>query len=158
MQEGFFLTYSQLPQRLTPESVIFQLQKQTGIKRYVIGDELHENGDRHFHVILISDRKVDIRSASKFDIKFEGKTYKGHCKGVQNLAGLVEYVRKDNLYLTSLKHIHNGVFMPRETIIPSMLKKKGKYKTLKYVADNLPKSALGGKSLTSLEKHIDLLL
>ena len=33
-----------------------------------------------------------------------------------------------------------------------MLKKEGKYKTLKYVAD---KSALGGKSLTSLEKHIE---
>ena len=42
--------YSQLLQRLTPESAIFQLQN----KHYVIGDELHENGNRHFHVILIS--------------------------------------------------------------------------------------------------------
>jgi hypothetical protein len=74
---------------MTPDSVILQLQKRTGMKDYVIGDKLHGDGGRHFYVILISNKKVDVRSATKFDREFEGKSCRCNCTAIKNLFAVV---------------------------------------------------------------------
>ena len=121
----FLLTYSQVPEGLTRESAIDQLQEKTGIKEYAISEEPHSENGRHFHVLLLSNKKLDIRSASKFDIEFESRRYHCDIKPVRNLAGAVRYVCKDKLYSTNLKHIYNGELQPLEKLLPAMAEIEG---------------------------------
>ena len=63
----FLLTYGQLPQKLTPDSVISQLQEKIEFIHYVLGIE---DGGTNVYVVLISEKKLDIRDGSIFDITF----------------------------------------------------------------------------------------
>ena len=127
------------------------------MRDYVLGEEEYKDGGRHFHVILISDRKVDIRSTSKFDIVFKGRRYHCNIQPVRDLAGAVRYVCKDKRYLTNLKHIYDGELQPLEKLLSRMAEREGKNKTLQYYAENFPSQALGSKSLANIEKFLTLL-
>ena len=71
-----------------------QLQEKIGVNRYVLGVEPHADGGKHFHAVFLSDKKMGIRYASKFDLEFEGKAYKGHYEKVSDLKGIVRYICK----------------------------------------------------------------
>ena len=68
-----FLTYPQVPENLTAESVLDQLQKRVPFVEYVASTERHEDGGKHFHLVLFLR---DFRSTAPFQVKFKGKAYK----------------------------------------------------------------------------------
>lgn len=83
------MTYGQLPQELTPESVISQLHEKIEFIHYVLGIE---DGGTNVYVVLISEKRLDIRDGSIFDIKFCNETHKCRCEGIRDLS---KTVRKD---------------------------------------------------------------
>lgn len=90
----FYLTYSQVPESLSKEMAAFQLKDKLKVERYVLGEERHADGGKHFHAVFLSEKKMDIRYASKFDIEYEGQAYKGKYEKVVNLKELVKYICK----------------------------------------------------------------
>jgi hypothetical protein len=70
-----FLTYSQVNKNLsTKEIVLTRLIKKiillnTTLKSYVIGEEFHENGGIHYHVVLEFNKKIRSRSPDVFDLE-----------------------------------------------------------------------------------------
>ena len=63
-------------------------------------------------MILLADKKMGVRSANWFDLRFEGNTYRCHCKRIEKLVPLVDYVCKDRDYLTNIKQIMGGSYVP----------------------------------------------
>ena len=85
----FFLTYSQVPHSFPPESVYNQLREKVNFREYIIREELHKDGGKHFHVLLISTIKQGIRNVTTLNIDFDGKSYRCHCEGIRNLSNTI---------------------------------------------------------------------
>ena len=148
-----FLTYSQLPQKLTPDSVISQLQEKIEFTGYVLGVEHHKDGGKHFHVVLISERKLETRNPSIFDIKFYDEVHKGHCEGIRNLSKTVSYVCKSGDYMSNLPNIYKGTLMPMEQLLRTIAREEGYIKALEYHDKINPKASMGSKSFLNLERY-----
>lgn len=54
-------------------------------------------------MVLLSNKKVDVRSTRRFDLRFEGKSYGCICKSIDKLVGAVDYICKDKQYFTNMK-------------------------------------------------------
>ena len=63
-------------------------------------------------MILLADKKMNVRSTKRFDLRFEGNPYRCHCKRIDKLVPLVDYVCKDRDYLTNSKQIIGGSYVP----------------------------------------------
>jgi hypothetical protein len=88
----FFLTYSQVPHSFPPESVYNQLKEKVNFREYVIREELHKDGGKHFHVVLISNTKQHIRN----------------------------YICKDGSYISNMKNLYKGTLMCMEELVQKM--------------------------------------
>lgn len=150
----FFLTYSQVPSILTPESVLSQLEEKLDFSEYAIGEEYHADGGKHFHAVLVSERRQDIRSVAVFDLEFEGETYPCHCEGVRNLPSAVKYACKSTTYITNMRTLRDGVLVPVEELIEAKAEEEGIDAALHYYAQHYLKLAVGGKSLLHLERYL----
>lgn len=62
------LTYSQVCSNFTKETVLYSLSTNYMIERYVIGEELHEDGGRHIHAAITFQLKVCSKDVKVFDI------------------------------------------------------------------------------------------
>ena len=62
------LTYSQVPLKLTPQDLLSQLGTRLPIEKYLVGTEKHGHDGKHFHVLLITSEKQDIRNRNIFDV------------------------------------------------------------------------------------------
>lgn len=63
-----FLTYSQVCENVTKETIHYDLADRFRIKNYVFAEETHEDGGRHIHAILVFETKLDSRDSRVFDI------------------------------------------------------------------------------------------
>lgn len=148
------LTYSQVPLKLSPEEVIDQLDRRIPIDRYVIGIEYHEDGNKHFHVVLIAKTRQDLRSTRAFNIEFEGETYRCNCQGIRYLAATVNYVTKEGSFITNMKIGEEGARSDIAQLLRDMSDKEGVEETLRYYDQNHPQLAMGGKSLLQVERTL----
>lgn len=152
------LTYSQVPQGLTKDIVLDQLIPNTGIRQWLISEELHSRGGRHFHVILVSEKKLDFRSARKFDIAFQGRFYKCHCKTIRNLATAVEYACKLGDYWTNIPRVYEGYLVSEEEYLINNAKDIGVDATVMQHVLNNPQKALGAKNVVHLKKALSTIM
>jgi hypothetical protein len=72
------LTYSRVAEEMRHEDVSQSLNNVIDFQSYVIGEERHKDGGKHFHVILIAKRKFDIRTPDRLDLCFKGKVSRGN--------------------------------------------------------------------------------
>ena len=150
------LTYSQVPFAMTEDLLLYHLQQQLDVKEYIIRTEHDEDGNKHFHAVIILSRKGDIRSPARLSVCFEGKSYHCHYTGIRNLSGTVKYVCKSGDYITNMKHLYKGALIPIQELIRDMALAEGPQKALECYDENFPQEAAGGKSLVSMKQHLNL--
>lgn len=66
---GFFLTYSQ--SSLSRDVLIQGLARQQTVKRVIVGQEHHQDGNLHWHVLIEYESRKDIRNEKHFDLQGE---------------------------------------------------------------------------------------
>lgn len=93
--KNWFLTYPQ-SDILTKESILTFLETKGTVVGYVIGQEEHQDGHQHFHVLVSYEAPLRVRNARYFDI--EGR-HPNIVSKINNLLKCWNYCRKDNVYL-----------------------------------------------------------
>lgn len=97
-----FLTYSQVCEHVTKESVYFTMTERFTLERYTLGEESHEDGGRHVHACLVFPIKVNSRDSRFFDINCGMCTHDHHPniqkiqRGKINLLRVEEYCAKED--------------------------------------------------------------
>ena len=66
---AFFLTYSQ--SELLRESLIRFYQREARMKRFIVGQEHHQDGAQHWHVLVEYEIQKEIRNTGHFDLAGE---------------------------------------------------------------------------------------
>ena len=148
------LTYSQVPEEMSPDEVIAQLNKKIYFTQHGVGIEYHQDGDQHFHALLLSEKKIDICSVSMFDVEFEGKTYKCHVEGVRNLSAAIRYVCKKGAYITDIKNLYHGRLLTKNDLLRKISDTEGVDAALDFYEKNYPKEAMGRLSLLNVERFL----
>jgi hypothetical protein len=147
----FFLTYSQVPEEMTPELVIDRLREKIEFTDYVVGEERHEDGGKHFHVVLITQTRRDVRSHALFNIEFESQTYRCNCQKVNSLPSSVRYVCKENKYITNIGNLYEGALLPPHQLLREMAAKEGPGEGAAVLRRGVPEPS-GGESLVNMER------
>lgn len=103
-----FLTYSQVPdvwtkmyvkRRLVNELLVKRYGKEknkTRVKAYIIAEEKHENGGRHFHCLLELESKYRMKGVEALDID----DLHGNYQVVKNIWKAINYVKKGKNYIS----------------------------------------------------------
>lgn len=93
-----FLTYSQVSNEFTRESVFHALNDQYGLAEYVIAEELHADGGRHIHARVTFQHKIDSTDPGLFDISDGANNFHPNIKtilrGASNVGRVDEYILK----------------------------------------------------------------
>ena len=150
----FYLTYSQVPDGLTPEILLLKLQSKTDFSQYVIGEESHEDGGKHFHVVLLSRKRKDICLKTTFNIEFEGAEYHSNCQRVTNLNLCVKYVCKGKKVTTNIEDLEDGVILSVTNKIVKMSDEAGVSKAMLHYMTRYPDRAFSGRSAITLERSL----
>lgn len=150
-----FLTYSQLNNDLSAKGLLKLLRKNPLLwgSQYVIGKELHQEEGAHFHVILVSKTKLDIRNPEILDIDHEGKIFHGNYQPVKNLQQAVKYVCKDREYITDLPELIDGRLLSEKEFLASQVEKKGVATALLDYTKDHPEKAFSSRSVSALKKN-----
>lgn len=94
------LTYSQIPDGFTKETVYFTIDERYPIKTFVVGEESHEDGGRHIHAAFTFHRKISSTDAGLFDINDGEDSYHPNIapikRGRAHLERAREYCRKED--------------------------------------------------------------
>jgi len=97
------LTYSQVCESFTKETVLYGLSETYNIQRYTIGEELHSEAGRHVHATIVFHTKVDSRDPRLFDLNCGGGCPGDHHpnieiikRGQANLDRCEDYCRKED--------------------------------------------------------------
>lgn len=82
-----FLTYSQVNKQLTALHILEQLQSKKNLKnfQYGISKEYHKDEGTHFHVIIIQNKKGNIRNPKALDIQYQEQAFHGNYTPVKSL-------------------------------------------------------------------------
>ena len=147
----FLLTYSQVSDNLYAAEAIDQFKRNIGVEKYVISWEKHRDGGKHFHVILLLNKKIDVR---RFDLSFEGRRYGCSCKRITKLVGAVDYVCKDRQFYTNIKHVVGGSHLTRSEFLLQQCDEVGVEETAAYYLENHPEDALQGKGISQLVRNL----
>lgn len=96
-----FLTYSDVCDCLTKESVFFAIDERYPVKSYCIGEEIHPStGGRHFHAVFEFQRKLNSIDVTLFDVPCEHAQVHPNIQTVKRGAAqwerCVEYCCKDD--------------------------------------------------------------
>jgi|SRR5579875_835057 len=150
----FFLTYSQVPEGLTPEILLLKLQSKAEFSQYVIGEERHEDGGKHFHAVLLLKKRKDVRTNATFNIEFEGAEYHSNCQRVTNLNLCVKYVCKGKKVTTNIEDLEDGVILSVTNKIVKMSDEAGVSKAMLHYMTKYPDRAFSGRSAITLERSL----
>ena len=75
-----------------------ELLLRVGMAKYIVSEEKHESGKRHYHVYLHTDVKIDTTDSRFFDVN------EVHPNVINKPgAGWMAYVKKDNEYITNIE-------------------------------------------------------
>jgi len=152
-----FLTYSQVPEGATKEELLQQLQaKGIPFAHYVIARELHKDGGAHFHVVLIADKKFDVKKADALDLEFREQKFHGNYTKVRFLNASIEYACKEGDYITSMSNIRDGAVISTEQRTVERYQSIGVNPALReYFQENL-KNAFGTKGIVQVKQMLKL--
>jgi len=67
--KAFFLTYSQ--SALARDTITGWFSRQTRVKRFIVGQEHHQDGNLHWHVTIEYEVEKDVRAGSYFNVDGE---------------------------------------------------------------------------------------
>jgi len=94
------LTYSQVSELMTKETVFFTLCERYPIALFSIGEEIHEYGGRHIHAVLEFKTKLNSRDVGLFDINDGNEVFHPNIKpiarGQVHWQRAVDYSRKED--------------------------------------------------------------
>jgi len=94
------LTYSQVCEAFTAETILYDFEARFRIDTYVIGEERHEDGGRHYHAAITFKNKLDTRDQTYFDIACGEHQHHPNIKSIQrgqaNLDRARDYCRKED--------------------------------------------------------------
>lgn len=95
--KNFFLTFPQCPEELTKEYLKETWSSQwLNLTNMTIGEERHDDGGKHFHILLQFPKAMDIIDPSYFDIILsENKVLHGNYQVAKNMKAVKNYVRKE---------------------------------------------------------------
>jgi len=149
------LTYSQVDPQMSALHVLEQLQSNTYLHqfKYVIAKEHHQDGNTHFHVIIIQEQKVDIKNPNALDIQFQQQNLHGNYVSVKSLTHAISYVCKNNQYITNLDNLKDGQLLSAKQFIISQVKEKGIEQALIEHYQRDPEKAIAGISISALKKQ-----
>lgn len=159
------LTYSQVHPDMQPTDLLGLLEKSLYLSRfdYIIAKEQHHNPDStdlqnnsyictqkstlnekgiHYHVILIGQKKFEIKSQKGLDIEFKGNTYHGNYQPVKDLTHTIEYVCKHKMYISSLTNLQDGKILDDKDFLLQRAKTVGFEEALIDYSVKYPKKAL----------------
>jgi len=99
-----FLTYAQCP--IAKGQVLSQLRERLDIDKYLIAEELHQDGNKHVHVYLKLQAKCDIRDPASLDLVSDEESgrspYHGNYQGCRSPQAVMRYCLKEEDYITNL--------------------------------------------------------
>lgn len=88
----FFITYPQCP--IPKEGVYDLFDKSFNPEELIVAEEKHEDGNKHLHVYVKFEKKLNIKDPRHFDI--DG--YHPNIQSVHNKNAVTKYVKKDGNY------------------------------------------------------------
>lgn len=99
-----FLTYPKCP--IFPREVLEQLteifkSRDTTLKRYVIAQELHIDGEPHLHCFVLLDKQFYDATIKKLDLIQFDQTCHGNYQAVRSKAATIEYCLKSPRFIAS---------------------------------------------------------
>jgi hypothetical protein len=152
-----YLTYSQVHKDMTSQDVISQLKAKERLPSfdYLISRELHQNGGIHFHLLITSDRKFNIKNASILDIKFKHDNFHGNYQPVKNLSKVVEYICKESDYVTSFTNIIDGKLLTLKQAIMRLADAEGISQTLLNLCNDHTDKAFNSLGLINAQKFLE---
>ena len=148
----FYLTYSEVPENLTAHDILFQLKRKLEFSQHVIGEERNKEGKKHFHAVLLSNKRKDVRTSDTFNIEFEGVECSCHFEKVTNLEDAVRYACKQGKVLSNIENLENGVILSVTDILRKKAREDGIGVALQYYAENYPEEAMGGQEHNASRK------
>jgi len=92
----FFLTYPHCD--LGSDILRDFLVTERGVSRYIVCNELHEDGSPHLHALIIYDKAKRITNDGYFNIR----GYHPNIQRGRNTKAIFEYCRKDGNYITNM--------------------------------------------------------
>lgn len=155
-----FLTYSQIKDLQNIKELVLEKLKLKFLKlknesnfNYIISCEKHEDSGIHVHVYLEFSTTIDIIKSDFLDLEIDDKNYHGNYQSGKKKWSLINYVIKDNNYITNMKlPIHNGVILKPEEHLYEIVKKEGFLKSKEILYLNYPEIAV--KKGTLIEKNL----
>jgi len=92
--QSVLLTYSQCP--APRETVRDMIQAKVPVEKGVIGQEEHQDGNKHLHAYIKFGKRLSTRDCRYFDIEWEGQTYHPNIASAKNAYGAVKYCVKED--------------------------------------------------------------
>lgn len=80
------------------QAIADELLAKFGPAKYIIGEELHESGKRHYHAYFNFDAKLDVSDARAFDLHTVHPNFTQKAPG----AGWMDYCKKDKKYISNI--------------------------------------------------------
>jgi len=73
------------------------------ISQYKICREKHENGNPHFHALLILENKIERRGSRLLDIVIDENRNHPKIEGLKSLSAALKYIEKDGDFITNIE-------------------------------------------------------
>lgn len=150
-----FLTYSRVNSKISAQKLLELLQEKPQLRgtHYVIAKEEHRRGGLHYHAIITTDKKFEIRNARVLDVKYGRQTFHGNYQPIKNLQATVEYVCKGGGYITNLPNLVEGKLLSEKEFLVRQVEEKGVAKALLDYTKNNPEKAFSSRSVSALKKN-----
>ena len=147
------LTYSQVCPQLTPQHILEQLTAKLNLSsfRYLIGKEKHQDAGIHYHVLLASPEKIQIRNPNNLDIQYQGNTFHGNYTPVNQVREAVLYACKGKDYITNFENLYQKRFLTAKEFIIKGVKEKGVEQALMDQYGRTADKAIAGLSVSALK-------
>lgn len=149
------LTYSQVNQQLTKQDLLNHILTKHKVERYIVAEEQHQDGGKHFHVLLESKTKFNIRHAQDLDIPYKDIFYHGNYQVARQYKTVGKYIAKNNNYITNYSNFHDGEFVSMEEDILHIVTDKGMEKAKHHYLNNYAEHALRGLSIHNATRYLN---
>ena len=95
-----FLTWPKCP--IKKEEALNLLKELLPIDKYIIAEELHEDGTPHLHAYIKCNKKIDIKNPNKLDLQI----YHGNYQSCRNINAVRNYCKQEGNYITNIDDFH----------------------------------------------------
>lgn len=135
--KNLFLTYPQIGNEITKQNMLDHIESKfvMNVNQYIVAEEEHLDGNKHFHVYINVISKVNVKSQTYLD--YNGKH--GNYQTVKNINHCISYCTKTSNYITNIpeediKKIQAG-YKSKEIKNQNILEKALKYGPSKLLED-----------------------